>query len=51
MKTQLYPPSQQAAPVAIPVCSCGQDLDATVTRHCPRCGIRLNHATTLPLAA
>lgn len=25
----------------IPVCSCGQDLDAVRGRHCPRCGVSL----------
>jgi hypothetical protein len=25
----------------IPVCGCGQDLDAVAGQHCPRCGTRL----------
>lgn len=32
-------PAQHAAPyAAVPVCGCGQDLDRSHGRHCPRCG-------------
>lgn len=31
-------PVQATAQVTVPVCACGQDLDCSHGRHCPRCG-------------
>lgn len=40
---QLPQADQQVRTVAtVPVCGCGQDLDANHGRHCPRCGRTLH---------
>jgi len=33
--------------ISIPICSCGQDLDVCLGRHCPRCGMLLKRPSNL----
>ena len=44
-------PGLATAYLVASTCTCGQDLDVSGSKHCPRCGITLHRSHTLVPAA